>query len=76
MMKFKKDRKDVGLWVAERIVDGIWISNNEYVIEKDLVTNDYCLYVNGTKYSEAKTLRTVKKDADEHFKKSPKKVFA
>lgn len=76
MMKFKKDKRIDGLWEAERIVDKLWISSNEYVIEKDLETNDYCLYVNGTKYSEAKTLRTVKKDADEHFKKSPKKVFA
>ena len=76
MMKFKKDKYVNGLWVAERIVDRLWISNNEYVIEKDLVTNEYCLYINGTKYSVSKTLKTAKKDAYEHFNKSPKKVFA
>lgn len=74
MMKFKKDKRIDGLWEAERIVDRLWISNNEYVIEKDLVTNEYCLYINGTKYSVSKTLKTAKKDAYEHFNKSPKKV--
>ena len=34
MMKFKKDKRIDGLWEAERIVDKLWISSNEYVIEK------------------------------------------
>lgn len=73
MMKFKKDKYVNGLRVAEKIVDRLWISNNEYVIEKDLVTNKYCLYINGAKYSETKTLKTAKEYAEEHFRKSPKK---
>lgn len=76
MMKFKKDKRIDGLWEAERIVDKLFISDNEYVIEKDLETNEYCLYINGAKYSVSKTLKTAKKDADEHFCRSPKKVFA
>lgn len=56
-MKFKKDKRIDGLWEAERIVDKLWISSNEYVIEKEPVTGKYYLYVNGQKYSEAKTLK-------------------
>lgn len=74
MMKFKKDKRIDGLWEAERIVDNLWISNDEYVIEKEL--GKYYLYINGAKYSEAKTLKTVKEHANEHFRKSPKKIFA
>ena len=76
MMKFKKDKRIDGLWEAERIVDKIWISNNEYVIEKEPVTGKYYLYINGAKYSETKTLKTAKEYANEHFIKSPKKIFA
>lgn len=74
MMKFKKDKRIDGLWEAERIVDNLWISNDEYVIEKE--SGKYYLYINGAKYSETKTLKTAKKYADEHFRESPKKVFA
>ena len=76
MMKFKKDKRIDGLWEAERIVDKLWISSNEYVIEKEPVTGKYYLYINGAKYSEAKTLKTVKEHANEHFRKSTKKIYA
>lgn len=76
MMKFKKDKRIDGLWEAERIVDKLWISNDEYVIEKEPVVGKYYLYINGVKYSETKTLKTAKEYADEHFRKSPKKIFA
>ena len=75
-MKFKKDKRIDGLWEAERIVDNLFISSNEYVIEKEPLTGKYYLYINGAKYSETKTLKTAKKYADEHFRESPKKVFA
>lgn len=55
MMKFKKDKRIDGLWEAERIVDNLWISNDEYVIEKE--SGKYYLYINGAKYSETKTLK-------------------
>lgn len=76
MMKFKKDKRIDGLWEAERIVDNLFISSNEYVIEKEPLTGKYYLYINGAKYSETKTLKTAKKYAYEHFRESPKKVFA
>lgn len=76
MMKFKKDKRIDGLWEAERIVDKLWISSNEYVIEKEPVTGKYYLYINEQKYSETKTLKTAKEYANEHFIKSPKKIFA
>lgn len=44
MMKFKKDKRIDGLWEAERIVDKLWISSNEYVIEKEPVTGKYYLH--------------------------------
>lgn len=68
--------KEFGFTQPVIIVDKLWISSNEYVIEKEPVTGKYYLYVNGQKYSEAKTLKTVKEHANEHFRKSPKKIFA
>lgn len=60
MLKFKKDK----------LIDGLWTTENEvYVIEKDIEFGRYYLYVNGTQYAEAKTLKTVKKYAEEHYNK-------
>lgn len=60
MLKFKKDK----------LIDGLWtIKDEAYVIEKDIEFGKYYLYVNGTKYAEAKTLKTVKKYAEEHYNK-------
>lgn len=60
MLKFKKDKLINGLWTAE---------NEVYVIEKDIEFGKYYLYVNGTQYAEAKTLKTAKKYAEEHYNK-------
>lgn len=57
MLKFKK----------HRYCDSLVAENNKYIIEKDLETNEYCLYINESLHSVSKTLKTAKKDANEHF---------
>lgn len=64
MLKFKKDK----------LIDELWTTKDEayveaYVIEKDIEFGRYYLYVNGTQYAEAKTLKTAKKYAEEHCNK-------
>ena len=41
----------------------------ELLLEKDIEFGRYYLYVNGTQYAEAKTLKTAKKYAEEHYNK-------
>ena len=58
-MRFKKDRT-ANIWDTEEY--------NTY-IEKDIETNMFIAYVNGSKYSESKTLKTAKQDIEKYFKK-------
>lgn len=58
-MKFKKDRT-TNMWNTEEC--------NAY-IEKDNETNTFIAYVNGSKYSVSKTLKTAKQDIEKYFKK-------
>ena len=58
-MRFKKDRI-INIWDAKEC--------NAH-IEKDNETNTFIAYVNGSKYSVSKTLKTAKQDIEKYFKK-------
>lgn len=57
-MRFKKDR-----------ITNTWsLKEHNAYIEKDIETNMFIAYVNDSKYSESKTLKTAKQDIEKYFK--------